>query len=102
MCRDHYESDDVDNVKSADAIYHLMALGAMVRMRDDASEQIEELVNLARADGCSWADIGERLGVARETAMRVYGEGRDERLEARRRDGAVRRNVVRAAGLATR
>lgn len=97
----HYESIDVDVIKSAERTYTLGALSAAVRWRDLAVEEIDELVALARSEGASWEEIGERLGVTRQTAVRVYGDDRERLLEARRKVSASRRSVVKAAGFST-
>lgn len=85
--------------KPAQRTYTLGALGAAVRWRDMALLEVDELVALAREDGASWEEIGERLGVTRQTAQRVYSQDRERILEDRRKAQRVRADAVHAAGL---
>lgn len=86
-------------MKSNELINVLGALGAAVRWRDLALQDIEELIVEARDCGASWTDIGERLGVTRQTAQRVYGENRERVLEERREASIVRAETLRLAGV---
>jgi hypothetical protein len=83
----------------SDLIHSLGALGAAVRWRDMAIADIEELVETARSQGATWEPIGERLGVTRQTAVRVYGGDRERILEERRLASRMRTEVLHAAGV---
>jgi hypothetical protein len=51
---------------------HLVALGALERLRVVISRRLEETVDACRRDGASWADIGSALHVTRQTAHERY------------------------------
>lgn len=66
----------------------LRALGAIGTARETL-DQLEGLqIALARAEGCSWQEIGTALGVTRQAAMmrwsgvmeRIQAEAREERV----------------------
>ncbi|GAB3839459.1 helix-turn-helix domain-containing protein [Dactylosporangium cerinum] len=51
----------------------LRAVGALHRL----AEQVEAVhVELARAEGWSWEQIGDALGVSRQSIHAKYGKGR--------------------------
>jgi hypothetical protein len=61
-------------VRTDDPMVGLRAVGAMHRL----AERLEEsYVRLARARGWSWEEIGDALGVARQSVHAKYG--RDSR-----------------------
>ena len=47
-------------------------LEAANRLRHAADALVTELVNAARAEGATWADIGEALGVSTQAAHQKY------------------------------
>jgi DNA-binding MarR family transcriptional regulator len=94
-----YDRDVGPTTKKSDLIHSLAALGASVRWRDLAVAEIEELVALSRSQGATWEQIGERLGITRQSAHRIYGDDREKFLEERREAAHERAKVIRAAGL---
>jgi len=88
--------------KKADLIHSLGALGAAVRWRDMAVAEIDELVAESRARGATWEQIGERLGITRQSAHRLYSDEREHLLEERREAARVRAKAVQAAGFSLR
>jgi hypothetical protein len=86
-------------ITKADLIHSLGALGAAVRWRDMAVAEIDELVAESRARGATWEQIGQRLGISRQSAQRLYSDERERMLEERRAAARVRAEVIRAAGL---
>jgi hypothetical protein len=49
------------------------ALRAAVDVRDAADAYLRELVDMARNDGATWAEIGEAIGVTTQAAHQRYG-----------------------------
>jgi DNA-directed RNA polymerase specialized sigma24 family protein len=62
----------MDDVASFDLDRHERALRAVVRLRPVLDDLEARLVFECRRDGLTWAEIGEILGVRRETAMRRH------------------------------
>jgi hypothetical protein len=65
-------SDDLfANIRSTDPALGLRAVGALHRL----AEQVEARhVELARDGGWSWEQIGDALGVTRQSAHAKYGK----------------------------
>ncbi len=63
------------------------ALVLMVGLADEIDAAIGEAVKSLRARGCSWAEIGSRLGITRQAAQQRWGRyhaAPPARLEAER------------------
>jgi hypothetical protein len=59
-------------IRSADPAVGLRAVGALHRL----AEQVEAVhVELARREGWSWEQIGDALGVSRQSIHAKYGKG---------------------------
>jgi hypothetical protein len=57
---------------------HLERAAALLRIAEAADRLARAEVTAARAqDGASWADVGEALGVSRQTAHERYRSGPD-------------------------
>lgn len=67
-------TDDLSaQLRSADPAVGLRAVGALRRL----AEQVEAMhVELARREGWSWEQIGDALGVSRQSIHTKYGKGR--------------------------
>ncbi|MET7769356.1 helix-turn-helix domain-containing protein [Nocardia sp. NPDC005366] len=60
-------------IRSTDPAVGLRAVGALHRL----AEQVEAVhVDLARREGWSWEQIGDALGVTRQSIHAKYGKGR--------------------------
>ncbi|WP_043624046.1 Clp protease N-terminal domain-containing protein [Nonomuraea candida] len=58
----------------ADALTRLtVAEGVLADLRGVGDRLLGYLVELARAEGCSWSDIGDHLGISRQAAQQRYG-----------------------------
>ncbi|MEV0384301.1 Clp protease N-terminal domain-containing protein [Nonomuraea sp. NPDC050643] len=58
----------------ADALTRLtVAEGVLSDMQGVGDRLLGYLVELARAEGCSWADIGDHLGISRQAAQQRFG-----------------------------
>jgi hypothetical protein len=55
------ERGDADPLERLTAAFELAE-----RVRGSADELVDHLVQAARASGCSWAEIGSRLGVSKQ------------------------------------
>ena len=51
-------------------------LGELLTIRQAVTRLEYQTVNLVRASGASWEDIGEALGISRQAAARKYGQPR--------------------------
>ncbi len=88
--RDHYrkpEADDDTDTVARTAIDSLGALRGFACIEEDAAARLHLLASVmagagrrlpravadARDQGCSWAHIGDLLGVTRATAQQRYG-----------------------------
>jgi hypothetical protein len=66
-------NDLAASVRSAEPQVGLRAVGALHRL----AEQVEAIhVRLAREKGWSWEEIGDALGVSRQSIHAKYGKGR--------------------------
>lgn len=45
----------------------------MVLLRDAIADVLDELVRDMRAEGCTWSEVGDALGVSRQGARQHYG-----------------------------
>ncbi|MEV0614584.1 Clp protease N-terminal domain-containing protein [Nonomuraea sp. NPDC050404] len=60
--------------RDADALTRLdVAEGVLSDLQGIGDRLLGYLVELARADGCSWSDIGDHLGISRQAAQQRYG-----------------------------
>ncbi|SEH01592.1 Clp amino terminal domain-containing protein, pathogenicity island component [Nonomuraea solani] len=60
--------------QNADALTRLtVAEGVLSDLQGVGDRLLGYLVELARADGCSWSDIGDHLGISRQAAQQRYG-----------------------------
>ncbi|WP_227999696.1 helix-turn-helix domain-containing protein [Nocardia australiensis] len=60
-------------IRTTDPAVGLRAVGALHRL----AEQVEAVhVELARREGWSWEQIGDALGVTRQSIHAKYGKGR--------------------------
>jgi DNA-directed RNA polymerase specialized sigma24 family protein len=60
-------------IRSVEPALGLRAVGALHRL----AEQVEAVhVQLARREGWSWEQIGDALGVSRQSVHAKYGKGR--------------------------
>ena len=67
------DSDLTARLESDDPAVGLRAVGALHRL----AEQVEaNNVKLARDRGWSWEQIGDALGISRQSAHAKYGKGR--------------------------
>ncbi|MEV4170514.1 Clp protease N-terminal domain-containing protein [Nonomuraea sp. NPDC049709] len=58
----------------ADALTRLtVAEGVLSDLQGIGDRLLGYLVELARAEGCSWSDIGDHLGISRQAAQQRYG-----------------------------
>ncbi|MEU6718901.1 Clp protease N-terminal domain-containing protein [Nonomuraea sp. NPDC046802] len=58
----------------ADPLTRLTAAeGVLADLQGVGDRLLGYLVELARAEGCSWSDIGDRLGISRQAAQQRYG-----------------------------
>lgn len=58
----------------ADALTRLtVAEGVLSDLQGLGDRLLGYLVELARAEGCSWSDIGDHLGISRQAAQQRYG-----------------------------
>ncbi|MEV5329064.1 Clp protease N-terminal domain-containing protein [Nonomuraea sp. NPDC052634] len=59
---------------SADPLTRLsVAEGVLSELQGVGDRLLGYLVELARAEGCSWSDIGDHLGISRQAAQQRYG-----------------------------
>jgi hypothetical protein len=88
--RDHYlaPATGADTSQAVDAaIKHLaglrhwngptdatVTLHLLASLQTEASKRLPDLVANARAQGCSWAQIADLLGVTRASAWQRYGQ----------------------------
>jgi len=56
-----------------DPTQHLIDLRHVTHEIAVLIEKRFDLVDLARRDGATWADIGEALGITRQAAQQYYG-----------------------------
>jgi hypothetical protein len=54
----------------------MAVLEELMTMRECVMRLEHQTVNLVRASGASWEDIGEALGISRQSARRKYGQPR--------------------------
>jgi hypothetical protein len=71
------------------------AAAIRVQMEQRSDELLDHFVGEARSDGCSWAQIGEALGVTRQAAQQRHG-GLAGRLWRGLTDGLFKRFTARA------
>ena len=65
--------DLYSRIRSTDPATGLRAVGALHRL----AEQVEAMhVDLARREGWSWEQIGDALGVSRQSIHAKYGKAR--------------------------
>jgi hypothetical protein len=65
-------SDLLTGIRSDDPVAGLRAVGALRRL----AEQVEAIhVKLARERGWSWEQIGDALGVSRQSVHAKHGKG---------------------------
>jgi hypothetical protein len=85
-------SDPLQRVEAAAAMRH--------QMEQLSDEVLDHFVKEARAAGCSWAQIGEALGVTRQAAQQRHG-GLASRLWQGLTDGLFKRFTPRAKSAVT-
>ena len=89
---DMIESDD-----STDALDRVAGAAAVKdQMERLGDELLDHFVKAARAEGCSWNQIGEALGVTRQAAQQRHGGGVLARLVEGLRAGRFQRFTPRA------
>lgn len=82
---------------STDEVLDRVAAAALLKDRFEqmADDLLDHFVGQARAEGRSWTQIGEALGVTRQAAQQRHG-GLLDRLVARLKEGRFRRFTPRA------
>lgn len=60
-----------------DPRFYLIVLEELTTLRGGIKRLEYQTVNLVRASGASWEDIGEALGTSRQSARRKYGQPRN-------------------------
>ena len=79
-----------------DPLQRIEAAAALREQIEQLSDELlDHFVKQARADGCSWAQIGEALGVTRQAAQQRHG-GLASRLWQGLTDGLFKRFTPRA------
>jgi hypothetical protein len=86
-------------LESDDPAVGLRAVGALHRLAENVEASS---VKLARDRGWSWEQIGDALGISRQSAHAKYGREVDDAQETQRRCQEDGVDISRAGGAATR